>query len=56
MNAKKTKQKIIKVYGKNNKSKYPTTVCKVDVDTMNGYASYQQGQKETVLTKIKYIS
>jgi hypothetical protein len=30
------KQKIIEVLGENNKCAYPTTVCVVDVDNMNG--------------------
>jgi hypothetical protein len=39
MNAKMTKQKIIKVTGKNNKGACPTTVCAVDVKSMNRLTS-----------------
>jgi len=35
MNAEMTKQKIIKVSGKDNTCIYPTTVCAVDMDYMN---------------------
>jgi hypothetical protein len=39
MNAEMTKQKIIEVSEKNNKGAYPTTVCAVDVKSMNRLTS-----------------
>jgi len=35
MNAEMTVQKIIKVFGNNNNCTYPTTVCAVDVKSIN---------------------
>jgi len=39
MNAKMTKQKIIKIAGKDNNCTYHSTVCAVDVKSMNRLTS-----------------